>query len=60
MTYSHRPPTRPARNAPVIAPVVVAISSNIATRRLVIRSRTYAAAAPLEVAITDTIDAPIA
>ena len=42
------------------APEAVAISSTIATRILAIRSRTYAAAAPLDVAMTETIDAPIA
>ena len=43
-----------------MAPVVVPSSSSMATRRLVRRSRTYAAAAPLEVAITDTMEAPMA
>ena len=50
----------PATYAPVIAPSTVPISRNIATRRLARRSRTYAAAAPLEVAMTEMIDAPMA
>jgi hypothetical protein len=44
----------------VIAPEVVPNSRNIATRRFASRSRTYAAAAPLDVAITEMIDAPMA
>ena len=48
-----------ARNAPQIAPIVVAISRNMPTRRLVMWSLTYAAAAPLEVAMTETIETPI-
>ncbi len=40
--------------APVSAPVIVNISRNMPILRFVIRSRTYADAAPLEVAITET------
>ncbi len=50
----------PASTAPVSAPTVVATSRNIPTRTFVNPSRTYAAAAPDEVAITDTSEAPIA
>ena len=46
--------------APTIAPVVDPISRNIPIRRLVMWSRTYAAAEPLDVAITETMLAPIA
>ncbi len=49
-----------ARNAPNRAPVVVAISRNIPMRMLENPSLTYATAAPDEVAITDTSDAPMA
>jgi len=43
-----------------MAPTVVATSRNIPIRMLVKPSRTYAAAAPEDVAITDTSDAPTA
>src|SRR5579885_3774451 len=46
--------------APQIAPIVVAISRNIPTRTFEYPSRTYAAAAPDDVAITETSAAPIA
>ena len=45
---------------PASAPTVVATSKNIPTRIFEYPSRKYAAAAPEEVAITDTSDAPIA
>ena len=47
-------------SAPDIAPVVVAISKNIPAFILMILSLRYAEAAPDDVAITDTILAPIA
>ncbi len=43
-----------------MAPVVVAISKNIPARRFVIFSLTYVAAAPLDVAMTETMEAPMA
>src|SRR5258705_517539 len=49
-----------ASAAPASAPIVVATSRNSPIRTFVYPSRTYAAAAPDEVAITDTSDAPIA
>src|SRR5581483_5936786 len=49
-----------ARNAPTMAPSVVATSRNIPIRMLEKPSLTYAAAAPEDVAITDTSEAPIA
>src|SRR5271155_438100 len=49
-----------ASAAPESAPIVVAISRNIPTRMLEYPSRTYAAAAPEDVAITDTSAAPMA
>ena len=49
-----------ARNAPNNAPKVVAISRNIPILILENPSFTYAAAAPEEVAMTDTSDAPMA
>src|ERR1700722_3312261 len=52
--------TYPAINAPLSAPTVVAISRNMPTRMFEYPSRKYAAAAPDDVAITDTSDAPIA
>src|ERR1700745_1186205 len=45
---------------PADPPSVVATSRNIPTRTFEYPSRTYAAAAPLDVAITDTSAAPIA
>src|SRR5690242_15683368 len=53
-------PIRPARYAPPNAPTVVAISRSMPTRTLVNPSLTYAAAAPEDVAITETSDAPTA
>ena len=50
----------PAIAAPISAPIVVATSSRMPTRTLVKPSRTYAAAAPDDVAITEMSDAPIA
>ncbi len=52
--------TAAARRAPPTAPLVVASSRNIPIRMSVIRSRTYAAAAPELVAMTLTMLAPIA
>src|SRR6476646_10750483 len=49
--------THTARNAPDNAPRVVAISRNMPIRMLEKPSFTYAAAAPEEVAITETRDA---
>jgi len=49
-----------ARTVPRSAPMVVAISRNIPTRMFVNPSFTNAAAAPEDVAITHTSDAPIA
>src|SRR5438067_1166063 len=49
-----------ATNAPESAPRLVAISRNIPTRMFEYPSRTYAAAAPDEVAMTETSDAPTA
>ena len=49
-----------ASSAPAIAPKVVAISRNIPIRMLEKPSRTYAAAAPEEVAMTETSVAPMA
>ena len=49
--------TRVATAAPASAPAVVAISRNIAIRMFEKPSDTYAAAAPDEVAMTDTSDA---
>ncbi len=49
-----------ATTVPSSAPTVVAISRNIPTRMFVYPSRTNAAAAPDEVAITQTSEAPIA
>ncbi len=46
--------------APIIALMVVATSRNIPILIFVIPSLTYAAADPVEVAITEMIDAPIA
>ena len=46
--------------APQTAPTVVAISRNMPIRMLEKPSRTYAAAAPLEVAITEISAAPMA
>ena len=60
MMYSQRVSTFPPMNAPVSAPLVVAISRTMATRRLAMCSFTYAAAAPLEVAMTETTLAPMA
>src|SRR5208282_245223 len=48
---------RVARKAPINAPKVVAISRNMPIRILENPSFTYAAAAPEEVAITETSDA---
>ncbi|MMZ64718.1 hypothetical protein D1872_270690 [compost metagenome] len=48
------------RKAPVMAPTVVAISRNMPTLKLVIRSRRYATAEPLDVAMTEIMLAPIA
>src|ERR1700722_107403 len=50
----------PARNAPLSAPTVVATSKNMPTRMFEYPSFKYAAAAPDEVAITETSEAPIA
>src|SRR5579872_1007857 len=52
--------TRVARNAPNNAPRVVAISKNIPMRMFEKPSLTNAAAAPEEVAITETREAPMA
>src|SRR5579862_7964726 len=52
--------TRVATAAPRSAPRVVAISRNMPMRMFENPSLTYAAAAPDEVAITDTSDAPTA
>ena len=49
-----------AKYAPNRAPRVVAISRNIPMRMLEKPSLTYAAAAPEDVAITETSDAPMA
>lgn len=49
---------RAVRVAPTRAPEVVATSRSMPRRRLVNPSRTYAAAAPLLVAITETREAP--
>jgi hypothetical protein len=49
-----------ARYAPKMAPIVVAISRNMPMRIFEKPSRTNADAAPLDVAMTDTSDAPIA
>ena len=57
---SARVGTRVARNAPNTAPTVVATSRNIPIRTFESPSRTYAAAAPDEVAITEISDAPMA
>ena len=51
---------RVARKAPSNAPKVVAISKNIPMRMLENPSFTYEAAAPDEVAITETSEAPMA
>ena len=50
----------PETNAPTTAPIVVAISRNIPIRILVKPSFTKATAAPEEVPITETSEAPIA
>jgi hypothetical protein len=52
--------TRVARNAPKSAPMVVATSRNMPMRTLERPSRTYAAAAPEEVAMTEMREAPMA
>ena len=52
--------THTAMIAPASAPSVVAISRNMPIRMLENPSFTYAAAAPEEVAITETRDAPMA
>jgi hypothetical protein len=49
-----------ASTAPSIAPVVVAISRNMPMRTLVMPSLIYAAAAPDELAIEATSEAPMA
>ena len=49
-----------AANAPQTAPTVLAISRNMPMRMFENPSRTYAAAAPEEVAITDISVAPMA
>jgi hypothetical protein len=49
-----------AANAPQTAPTVVAISRNMPMRMLEKPSRTYAAAAPEDVAITEINAAPMA
>ena len=49
-----------ASHAPSTAPMVVAISRNMPIRMLEKPSRTYAAADPDDVAMTDISDAPIA
>ncbi len=49
-----------AITAPRMAPEVVAISSNNPMRTFEKPSRTYAEAAPDDVAITDTSEAPMA
>lgn len=46
--------------APITAPIVDPISKNIPILRFVILSRTYAEAEPLDVAITETMLAPMA
>jgi hypothetical protein len=50
----------PARNTPVRAPAVVAVSNTIARRTLVKRSFKNAAALPQEQAMTETMLAPMA
>ena len=52
--------TMEVRWAPATAPRVVATSRNMPTRMFEYPSLTYAAAAPDDVAITETSDAPIA
>ena len=52
--------TKVAIIAPTKAPIVVATSRNIPIRRFVKPSLIYADAAPQEVAITDTSEAPTA
>ena len=52
--------TNIAMYAPTSAPRVVAISSSMPTRMFVKPSRTYAAAAPDDVEMTETSEAPIA
>src|SRR5262245_43683275 len=59
-TNSHEVGTPLATTAPRIAPKTVATSSSIPIRTFVYPSRTYAAAAPDEVAMIATSDAPIA
>ncbi len=49
-----------AMAAPIMAPMVVPVSRNMPILRFVIRSLTYVAAAPLEVAIIETMLAPMA
>ena len=51
---------RSPKNAPTIAPVVVNKTRKVPTLMFEILSFTYADADPLDVAITETMDAPIA
>src|SRR5260370_42240540 len=60
MRYSQRGETRPAITAPRSAPSVVTTSSAMPSLRLVSRSRMYADAEALLVAITATMLAPMA